>query len=150
MTDVLTRKQRSRCMAAIRSRDTKPEIVLRQLLRSAGYRYRVNDPSLPGKPDIVFPRDKKVIFIHGCFWHRHNCKAGRSEPATRRAFWNRKLLSNKARDRRRISELRDLGWGVLTVWECQLKGARPIRTLERIRMFLAAKGMCTTRKRPAA
>jgi DNA mismatch endonuclease, patch repair protein len=139
MTDVLTKEQRSRCMAAIRSKGTRPEIVLGRLLRNAGYHYRANDKSLPGKPDAVFPRDKKVVFVHGCFWHRHNCKAGRSEPATRRAFWSLKFSSNKARDRRQTSELHTLGWGVLTVWQCQLKGARALPTLERIKAFLAAK-----------
>jgi DNA mismatch endonuclease (patch repair protein) len=138
MTDVLTRRQRSSCMAAIRARDTKPEIIVRKLLRSAGYRFRVNVASLPGKPDLVFPHDKKVIFVHGCFWHRHNCKSGRSEPATRNAFWRRKFAGNKLRDRKRISELRSMGWKALVLWQCQLGRRKANRSLARIRSFLSA------------
>lgn len=139
MADVLTPKQRSRCMSAIRAKDTAPELLLRRLLRSAGYRYRVNDDSLPGKPDIVFPRRKKTIFVHGCFWHRHNCHSGRSVPSTRKTFWHNKLEENKKRGNRQVCELRRLGWDVLVVWQCQLKGPKAHRALARVVGFLEKK-----------
>ena len=136
MADVLTSEQRSRCMSAIRDRDTAPELILRRLLHSLGYRYRVNDGHLPGKPDLVFPKRRKVIFVHGCFWHRHNCKSGRSLPSTRRQFWINKLQGNRRRDFRQASELRKKGWRVLNVWQCQLKRSKLEKTLRRVISFL--------------
>jgi DNA mismatch endonuclease, patch repair protein len=139
MADVLTPPQRFRCMSSIRSRDTGPELLLHHLIRSAGYRrFDVNDPTLPGTPDVVFPRRRKVIFVHGCFWHRHTCKAGRSAPSTRRLFWARKLRANKERDRRCISELRRGGWEVLVVWQCQLEKRRSA-TASKIVAFLSQR-----------
>lgn len=123
-TDTLTAEQRARCMAAIRGRDTTPELVVRRLLTSLGYRYRLHVKDLPGRPDIVLSSRDTVILVHGCFWHRHSCPAGRPVPGTRTAFWVDKFECNVRRDRRTQRELRALGWRVLTVWECQTKHAR--------------------------
>lgn len=136
MTDVLTLEQRSRCMSAIRNKNTSPEVALRSALHRLGYRYRVNCATLPGKPDLVFPGRRKVIFIHGCFWHRHRCKAGLSVPSTRKAFWTAKLMENKRRDARQIRQLKGLGWQPLVVWQCELKKSRLTRTLSRVATFL--------------
>ena len=138
MVDVLTPEQRSRCMSAIRGRNTVPELFLRRLLHSLGYRYRIHDSRLPGRPDVVFPKRRKAIFVHGCFWHRHNCKSGRSLPSTRRAFWTKKLQGNRKRDRRQALELAKSGWKVLTVWQCQLKKTKAENTLFRVIKFLGA------------
>ena len=138
MADVLTPEQRSRCMSAIRDRNTAPELFLRSILHSLGYRYRINDSRLPGKPDLVFPRRRKVIFVHGCFWHRHNCKRGRTLPFTRRRFWATKLEENRMRDLRQISELRKDKWRVLVVWQCQLEKAVVPDTVVRVIRFLDA------------
>ncbi|MEZ6052535.1 MAG: very short patch repair endonuclease [Planctomycetaceae bacterium] len=136
MTDVLTSEQRSRCMAAIRGKDTRPELLVRKLLHSLGYRYCLHRSDLPGKPDLVFVRLRKVIFVHGCFWHRHNCKLGRPIPATRREFWLNKLEGNKKRDRKNRRLLKNNDWEVLTVWECQTKSKVLTRTIARIVEFL--------------
>ena len=119
--DVLTPEQRQRCMASISGKNTKPELIVRKLLYSLGYRYRLHSSSLPGKPDLVFPGKRKVIFIHGCFWHRHDCKKGNSMPSKNSDFWQKKLTNNASRDNRNISELKKLGWEVLVIWECQIK-----------------------------
>ncbi len=119
MTDVLTRSQRSYCMSRIQGKDTKPEIVVRRLVFAMGFRYRLHVRKLPGCPDLVFPSRKKVILVHGCFWHRHTCKNGQVIPKTRRAFWSKKLRANKDRDARNRRALRTLGWDIFVVWECQ-------------------------------
>lgn len=134
--DVLTREERHRCMSAIRGRDTVPEIRLRKALHALGYRYRLHVASLPGKPDLVFVAKKKVIFVHGCFWHRHTCKSGRSMPSVRTNFWFTKLQDNAQRDRSNIRILRKLGWSVLVVWECHLVPTRIRRLLNRVATFL--------------
>lgn len=121
MTDVLTPEQRSRCMAAIRSKDTKPELVVRSFVHRMGYRFRIHRRNLPGKPDLVFPSRKKVIFVHGCFWHQHQGCRFAMRPTTRAEFWGRKLDGNRERDARVKVELRALGWNVLVVWECQTR-----------------------------
>ncbi len=121
MIDVLTREQRSRNMSNIRSKNTRPEMLLRSFLHRLGYRYRLHGRNLPGKPDLVFPKLNKTIFVNGCYWHMHKCKYGKVIPETNRDFWQKKRLSNKERDRRNISQLRKMGWGVMVVWECQLK-----------------------------
>jgi DNA mismatch endonuclease, patch repair protein len=110
---------RSRMMAAVRQKDTGPEIVTRKLLHRLGYRYRVHGKGLPGKPDIVFPSQRKVIFIHGCFWHRHTCHTGSRAVRTRSAFWKAKFARNQARDLRNEKELKHDGWESLTIWECE-------------------------------
>ena len=127
MADVLTHKQRAYCMSRIRGKDTKPEIIVRRMVHSLGYRYRLHVRTLPGCPDIVLARYKKVIFVHGCFWHRHNCKYGRVRPATRKKFWEAKLNGNKERDKRIRRELRKKGWAVMTVWECQTSEAEKLK-----------------------
>ena len=108
-------------MAGIRGRNTKPELVIRSVLHRRGFRFRLYRRDLPGKPDLVFPKHRAVIFIHGCFWHGHGCHLFRW-PKTREDFWREKIGSNIARDRRQFSALRDAGWRVATIWECAMKG----------------------------
>ena len=134
MVDVLTPKQRKFCMSRIQGKDTKPEMVVRRLVHGAGYRYRLHVRGLPGCPDMVFPGRRKVIFVHGCFWHRHHCRYGRVRPATRKKFWHDKLEGNRERDRRNRRELKKQGWKVLVVWECQTR--KPEKLKKRIEEFL--------------
>ena len=136
MTDVLTPEQRSRCMAAIRSKHTKPEIIVRKILRSLGYRYRLHGKSLPGKPDVVLPGLRKAIFVHGCFWHRHRCRYGLVQPRTNAAFWCKKLNGNTQRDVMNRRELRRQKWKCLVDWECQTK--KPDVLISKIIRFLEA------------
>ena len=121
-------------MSRIRGKDTIPELLVRSLIHSLGYRYRLHDRSLPGTPDLVFPSRRKAIFVNGCFWHRHNCRFGRVMPKTRRSFWKKKLEGNRERDKRNRAELRRMDWCVFTVWECQLK--REEWLIDRIVNFL--------------
>lgn len=121
MTDVLTPEQRSRCMSMIRGRDTTPERVVRSVLHQIGYRFRLHRHDLRGKPDIVLTSLKKVVFVHGCFWHMHRCKYGRVVPRTNAAFWKLKREGNVARDRRNTAALRREGWAVLVIWECETR-----------------------------
>ena len=121
MTDVHTREQRSRNMAAIKGRNTKPEMRVRSLLHSLGYRFRIHRKDLPGKPDIVLPKYRTVIFVHGCFWHSHDCRYGKVVPATRPEFWAEKRNGTVERDLRRRRELEMDGWRVITVWECETR-----------------------------
>lgn len=108
-------------MAAIRGKNTGPEMIVRRLLTTMGYRYRLHGRALPGRPDLVFSSRRAVVFVNGCYWHRHACPNGRVMPRTRRAFWREKLEGNAERDRRTRAELRRKGWRVLVVWECQLR-----------------------------
>lgn len=119
MVDTLTPAERSERMSKIRGTSTAPEMCVRRYLHGQGLRYRLHSRDLPGRPDLVLPRYKVVIFVHGCFWHAHSCQMGRI-PSTRTAFWKDKFETNKARDSRNIRKLRRLGWRVLTVWECGL------------------------------
>lgn len=121
MTDVLTPEQRTRNMRNIRGKDTKPEMLLRRTLHALGLRYRLHQRGLPGCPDLVFPKYRTVIFVHGCFWHRHGC-AATTTPATRLDFWEKKFAGNVKRDQRNMEALARDGWRVLIVWECALKG----------------------------
>ena len=115
-------EQRSKNMAAIKSKNTKPEIAVRKLLHSMGYRFRLHRKDLPGSPDIVLPKYKTVIFVHGCFWHRHkNCKYA-STPKTRKEFWEKKFRENINRDNLNQANLSLKGWKIIIIWECQLKG----------------------------
>ena len=115
-------EQRSRNMSAIKSKNTKPEIAVRKLLHSLGYRFRLHRKDLPGSPDIVLPKYKTVIFVHGCFWHRHeNCKYA-STPKTRKEFWEKKFRENINRDNLNQANLALKGWKIIIIWECQLKG----------------------------
>jgi DNA mismatch endonuclease (patch repair protein) len=128
MVDVLTREQRHLNMRRIRGRDTAPELEVRSILRTLGLnKYRLHAKSLPGKPDIVFPRWRRAIFVHGCYWHRHSCPYGKITPDTNRDFWLRKFESNKRRDRQCKVDLHALGWRFTTVWECQLKSPTQVR-----------------------
>jgi DNA mismatch endonuclease (patch repair protein) len=115
----MTPEDRSALMSRIRSKDTKPEMIVRRLVFSMGYRYRLHRPDLPGKPDLVFPGKKKVIFVHGCFWHAHSCKRG-FKPKTNVEFWEKKLDANRTRDAYNVCRLREMGWDALTVWECEI------------------------------
>lgn len=120
MADFMTPQQRSRAMSKVRSRDTKNEKLVRSYLHNHGFRFRKNVDDLPGKPDIVLPKYKSVILIHGCFWHNHSC-AKSTLPTSRKEFWGNKILANKARDERNIEYLLKLGWHVKVIWECELK-----------------------------
>lgn len=136
MTDVFSKQERSAIMRAVLSRDTVPEMTVRRALHRLGYRYRLHVSSLPGVPDLVFPSRGKVIFVHGCFWHRHRCGNGRSMPASNAAYWKEKFARNKARDRKNRSRLLQSGWQVLVLWECEIKRMPSI--LERLTAFLDA------------
>lgn len=119
--DKLSRNQRSKNMAAVRGKNTSPELRVRRMLHSMGYRYRLHRKDLPGKPDIVLPKYRLCIFVHGCFWHQHpGCKRA-TIPETRREFWQEKFCKNKKRDELSLRELGKLGWQVCTIWECETK-----------------------------
>lgn len=122
MADVLTKEQRQRNMRNIKGKNTKPEILLRRALHARGLRYRLHCRDLPGSPDLVFPKYRAVIFVHGCFWHRHGCKYT-SMPSTRKDFWVQKFSQNVRRDEKNVRALEQAGWRVGIVWECQLKKA---------------------------
>jgi len=136
MMDTLTESQRSERMAKVRSKDTKPEMKVRKLVHGLGYRYRLHRSDLPGRPDLVFPSRKKVVLVHGCFWHRHEGCALARMPKSRLEFWGPKLEANKERDRRSQAAVRRLGWGVMVIWECQLRDMSRLR--HRIQKFLGA------------
>ena len=121
MSDIVTPDVRSRMMAGIRSKDTKPELVLRSALHRLGYRYRLHNKALPGKPDLTLPKHRAVVFVNGCFWHAHNCGLFRW-PRTRADFWKKKIRGNVERDMESRASLLRQNWRVLTVWECSLKG----------------------------
>lgn len=119
MTDIFTPAKRSSVMSKIHSKETKPEVLVRKFLFSQGFRYRKNDKRYPGKPDIVLPKYKTVVFIHGCFWHGHSCKKGHV-PQSNIGFWQTKLSKNRERDAKHETTLAVLGFRVITVWECEL------------------------------
>lgn len=137
MADTLDPQQRRARMALVRAKNTKPEMLVRRLVHGLGYRYRLHRRDLPGTPDLVFPGCSKVIFVHGCFWHRHKDCALARLPKSRGEFWLPKLDGNAKRDTRNMRTLRQLGWGVMTIWECQLRDTA--RLTSRIRRFLDAK-----------
>ncbi len=134
MADVLTKEQRSFNMSQIRGKNTKPEIIVRSIVHGIGFRYSLHKNNLPGKPDIVLSRHKKIIFVHGCFWHMHKCKYGKVKPATNTNFWQEKRQGNVERDKRNIKQLKKLGWQILIIWECQTK--RPEKIVSKIKEFL--------------
>lgn len=134
MADVLTPEQRRLCMSHIRGKNTKPELIVRRLVHSMGFRYRLHRKDLPGKPDLVFPRLRKVIFVHGCFWHMHNCRYGAVKPATNPEFWDKKRQSNVQRDLLVQEKLSSLGWDALIVWECWTKDLKVLN--QRILSYL--------------
>lgn len=133
MADVHSAATRSRNMAAIRGKDTKPELTLRRALFVRGFRYRLHERKLPGRPDLVLPKYRAVVFLHGCFFHGHECPTFRW-PETRKDFWHLKISGNRARDRLTDAKLRGAGWRVLTVWECALRGRSRIPLSELVRL----------------
>lgn len=132
MPDIMTPQQRHECMSHIRSKDTKPEQLVRQALWHNGFRYRLQVKGLPGKPDIVLPKYRTVIFINGCFWHGHEGCRYYVIPKTNTSFWLDKITSNKARDARDESALNEAGWRVVTIWECELKKEKREETIGRL------------------
>ena len=134
--DVHTRTQRRRNMAAIKQKDTKPELCVRRLVHRQGYRYRLHVKGLPGRPDLVFQRRQKVLFVHGCFWHMHDCRYGAVQPKTNADFWKKKLEANVVRDQRDVASLQAAGWKVLVVWECETKDVSQLQF--RLKRFLGA------------
>jgi DNA mismatch endonuclease (patch repair protein) len=124
MADVHSPEKRSYNMSCIHAKGTKPEETVRKYLFSKGFRYRKNDPRLPGKPDIVLPKYKTVIFVNGCFWHRHEGCKYFVWPKNNAEFWRKKIMSNAERDNRNYSELKEKGWSVVVIWECELKDRR--------------------------
>jgi DNA mismatch endonuclease (patch repair protein) len=121
MADIVSTAKRSQMMAGIRSKNTRPEIAIRTSLHAAGFRYRLHVKGLPGKPDIVFPKYNAIIFVHGCFWHGHNCSLFKM-PTTRVEFWETKISRNKETDKSAIQSLLQAGWRVCVIWECSIRG----------------------------
>lgn len=136
MPDVFDPEKRREIMQSVKTKNTAPEIKLRSLLHRNGFRFRVNRRDLPGKPDIVLPKYKAVIFVHGCFWHGHDCRRGQ-RPQTNIDFWNQKINKNIDRDKNDISLLEKLGWRVLVVWECEIKKKNEEVLLTRLKEFLS-------------
>ena len=134
MVDKLSPERRSKNMAQIGSKNTGPEMQVRRMAHALGYRYRLHAANLPGKPDLVFPSRKKVIFVHGCFWHQHSdCREGRV-PESSKSYWGPKLSRNAARDQIHIEGLKSAGWKVLVIWECEIAGEKSLRA--RLKRFL--------------
>ncbi|MDN7439375.1 very short patch repair endonuclease [Burkholderia cepacia] len=133
--DTITPEKRSQLMGRIRSKNTKPEIAVRSLLHSLGYRFRLHRKDLPGRPDIVLPKHRKIILVQGCFWHGHNCKLA-SKPKSNQGYWKKKIISNQERDKRNIEALRVLGWDVLELWECDIR--KPENLVQRVSFFMTS------------
>ena len=134
MTDIINKEQRSWNMSRIRAKDTKPELAVRSLLHRMGYRFRLHRRDLPGRPDIVLPKYRTVIFVHGCFWHQHSGCRFSNVPKSRQDYWTEKLEGNVRRDRRHQRSLRKQGWKVFIVWECQTKNPVKLQRLVTARM----------------
>nr|WP_040069359.1 very short patch repair endonuclease [Pseudomonas batumici] len=133
--DSVTPAERSHVMSLVKGKNTRPEMVVRRLVYGAGFRYRLHGAKLPGKPDLVFAGKKKVIFVHGCFWHRHkNCALARI-PKSNQEFWRAKLEGNQVRDESNLQKLSEAGWDALVIWECELRNLDALE--QRIRLFLA-------------
>lgn len=129
---------RSENMRRIRSKDTTPELTVRKLIRDLGFPgYRIHRKDLPGKPDVAFVGRKKAVMIHGCFWHGHTCKEGLREPKSNREYWLAKIGGNRSRDKKHLSELKSMGWEVLTVWECELRDREALT--QKLTLLLASK-----------
>ena len=133
MVDNLSPEERSRLMSRVRGKNTKPEMIVRQLAHRLGFRFRLHRRDLPGSPDLVFPGRKKVIFVHGCYWHRHNCKKA-TTPKTNVDFWNKKFDDNIMRDNKNLSDLAELGWETMVVWQCEAE--KPDNLADRLIEFL--------------
>jgi DNA mismatch endonuclease (patch repair protein) len=129
---------RSEVMRAVKSANTTPEILVRRIAHSLGFRFRLHRRELPGNPDLVFPRLSKVVFVHGCFWHGHACARGARVPKANRAYWVAKVARNRARDKRVRRELASLGWKSLVVWECELRAQQKVA--RRLARFLTREG----------
>lgn len=125
---------RSKIMRAVKGRHTLPEMIVRRAAHGLGYRFRLHRADLPGKPDLVFPKRRKVIFVHGCWWHAHDCKRGARTPKTNVDYWRRKIQRNAERDAEAVRKLRAMGWTAETLWECELRDASSLR--DRLRAFL--------------
>ncbi|MFU8858363.1 MAG: very short patch repair endonuclease [Deferrisomatales bacterium] len=134
MTDVFSKEKRSWIMSRVKGRDTKPEVLVRSFVHRMGFRFRIHRRDLPGSPDIVLPRHKKVIFVHGCFWHGHKRCRRAKRPTTNEGFWNQKLDGNVKRDMRFRRRLRQIGWEVLVVWQCEIRS--PEKLLRKLEGFL--------------
>jgi DNA mismatch endonuclease, patch repair protein len=130
-------EERSRIMRAVKGHDTGPEMVVRRLAHGMGYRFRLHRTDLPGKPDLVFPRLHKVVFVHGCFWHGHDCARGARIPIHNRDYWTSKIARNKERDKNVPLALRTLGWKSLQIWECELRDILSLK--QRLKRFLGAR-----------
>lgn len=144
--DVLTPDQRRRNMSAIKGKNTGPEMVVRRLVHALGYRYRLHRRDLPGRPDLVFGSKGKIIFVHGCYWHRHSCARGKPMPKTRHEFWAAKFVANTRRDRQSLSKLRTQGWEVLVVWECEVSDLQKLQ--RRLQRFLGSPSPRESRRIP--
>jgi DNA mismatch endonuclease (patch repair protein) len=135
--DKISKEKRSKNMSKIRSKNTKPELLVRSIIHQMGYRFRLHVPDLPGKPDIVLPRHRKIIFVHGCFWHQHkNCKIAH-KPKSRISYWQPKLNANKKRHRKHMRTLKSLGWNCIVVWECETKNLNKMKA--KLQEFLGNK-----------
>ncbi len=132
--DVFSPEQRSEIMAKVRSQDTKPEVLVRSLIHRMGFRFRLHNKHLPGNPDIVLPRHKKIVFVHGCFWHQHEGCPHAARPASNIAYWNKKLDGNVRRDKANLEKLAALGWSVLVIWECETRNREQL--ILRLQEFL--------------
>jgi DNA mismatch endonuclease, patch repair protein len=122
--DVFSKQKRSWIMSKVKGKNTAPELLVRSTLHRMGYRFRLHRKDLPGNPDIVLPNYKAVIFVHGCFWHQHSNCPRSAKPSTNKSFWDKKLTRNRERDKKKIKELRKLGWRSLVLWQCQIKKSR--------------------------
>ncbi len=147
MTDIVSSHRRSEMMAGIKGRDTKPELAVRRIAHRLGLRFRLHRKDLPGRPDLVFPRHRLAVFVHGCFWHRHEECRYSYTPRSRVAFWMEKFAQNVARDRRDQEALQDLGWQVLVIWECETRDEETVRQylqgwIERCETVQASGGRC--------
>ena len=147
MIDIVNRRRRSEMMAGIKGRDTAPEIAVRCIAHKLGFRFRLHRKELPGRPDLVFPKHRLAVFVHGCFWHRHGGCRYAYTPKSRVAFWTEKFAGNIARDKRNEEALHDLGWKVLVIWECETRDDETVRrrledSIERCRMIPTPDGRC--------
>ncbi len=131
-------------MSRISSRDTAPELLVRKCLHRLGYRYRLHRRDLPGCPDIVFPRHRKIVFVHGCFWHKHGCRYGRVVAKTNKAYWENKRQGNVERSRKNVRKLRKLGWDVFVIWECWTQDRAGLK--KRLKEFLRRETACLVGK----
>ena len=132
--DRISKFERSALMAKIKSKNTAPELAVRRIVYSLGFRYRLHQKELPGKPDLVLRKMGKIIYVHGCFWHGHSCPAGSNRPRSNLKYWSKKLYRNKIRDKKNIRSLKRMGWDVLILWECEIKNTNSL--LNKLKSFL--------------